>query len=507
MLARKSLRYYQTALINLAVQKAKDDPDSIRFDPQGHALVEIENTRALEWMETNRRFQPDEIDELLAAYHINPRGTTFCNIDVRGDDELEKAFKRWLVPQNSKDPNTQRLEDISDALIASKEANSIINLQEEMEMHMRLKAQGLIKALHALGIKEDLWIKIQQEAAKNINAAVKTVYQNALLENENNGTLDFVKLNKALDRSRKYLSQNTCSNALMNACAENIPSFLNHFERIKNNITKEDYESLTAVHSDQLRTDVRKDGSGEIAGTVCWIGKTNNTAHSKRLNTPTEEDTQAFRPILRDTFERNVHNINEYVINGNETEIDITVEARVPSIAVIKNTHTADSILDVKEKLTADHKRMMDMLGAQYNEPLIYNLLTSLPFPLTDDANLQVPSAECILKGAHAFNHEQLNSGKPFWFVQNIPVNQHGKSLSYESDKVTVESTLMAEIAMLSTFATNYPNHPQIQSAYHDIINNCYVRYINNLNKEEFFNDSSHGREAIRLLTEFKNNV
>lgn len=499
------LQHYQSALINLALEKAKHDPTSIRFDPQGHILVEVSNHDAIIAVKTIKHITHHELEATLAAFHIDQDGTTYCNLDIRGDTNFEQSFKLWLSAGTHLDAtDSNKLIEIANILIATNEASSIINLEEEMEMHMRLKAQGIIKAFRNYDIEDACWAEIQLNAAKAINEEVRKVYQKALLESYDNGTIDFVKLNKSLDNNRKKLSRDKCSNALMKACTESIDDFLPKFNSVKDTITKEDYMSSTAIHHDQMRTDVRKDqhGSENIVGTVTWIGKTSNTAHDKKLNTVLT-DTQALRPIVRSAF----INQNDEVIIVKEND-NFPIEARVPSIAVVKGIEKAASINDVKDKLHVDHKRMIEMLGNQHDKPIIYNLLTSLPLPLTDGANRQIPSAERILKGLHIFNREQVENNRPLWFVQNIPVNQHGKILNYQSDKVTVEATLMTEIALLSTLATNYPDNDDFQQYYQKIIN-LYLLYIDNTNEQraEFFNDSSEGKAAIKELIRFKNSI
>jgi serine/threonine protein kinase/phosphatidylserine/phosphatidylglycerophosphate/cardiolipin synthase-like enzyme len=497
---------YQQYLLELAIEAAKVPvpSDKRRFDPQGHIIVEVSSEDALK--KVFEREDPNDIsidkEKIANILRVDPMKLTFCNIDSRGDDSLKEAYKVWLL-ENVPSENKDLLIAAGDALLQSNESASIIPLQEEMEMHMRLKARVLRDALGELSYNnEDTWRTIHNTAAKEINHQVQMAFQAALLESYKDNKIDYRILNQQLDKSRKEISR-FCADTLMVACEENIGDFYKKFEQVKDEITKKSFESHTATDQDYFHTDVRNQTALRIEGT-------DHTAHNKRINKG--GDFQSFRAFHRNIYAKDVQD-GQLTI---QQLPQIRAEVRIPSIAIFKNISKRDAILDVREKLKVNHHKMNELLGGEYKEPFVYNLLTSLPNILIaktlDAPNQQRASAEAILKGAHLFNKDQLQKTPPssLWYIQNIPVNQHGNELNHQSrDEVTAEATLMAEIAMLSTLV-NYIQNDNLKNYYNNIYNSLkkdyevFVKNISNSEEVGFFKDSVNGKNAIKTLNSMK---
>ena len=502
---------YQEYIIKKALQSL-----NYRFDPQGHLITEVHLTeddyqeiiKSLKRKETIPGNTAKEQIEFLLCARITE--TTICNLDVLQHSALQQTWLTWAKTQSmvQEDQSRQsmvqedqsRLGQAVDAFMQSSNRSSVICLQEEMEMHMHLCLRGLMQAMSSFNLE----LLDIQHIASSINEEVRRVFQRALVESFKDGHIDVSLLNKQLDEARVPLAE-MVKRKLMNACFSKIEAFGEHYmQRHNQQPQRFSFELLTATGADYLRTDSRNQ-------TVTRIEATEETAHNK------QEGKQAHRVLHR----------NHCVLQEQDQvqQLRITppthlhLESRVPSIALLKPNHK-EAVDDVCEKLTQSRTYLEKQIAHQsreyYERPMVYNLLTSLRWKSMDRLdNFQRESAARILKGAHQFNKQQIQSGHAtrLWYVQNIPVNQHGDSLGDGSlMDSTKEATLMAEIAMLSTLRYGNDLPLEIQKKIDKIYTQLHKCYENFLKSHEdfpagekgYFCNSPEGLEAIQKLTKFK---
>ena len=518
----KAEAQYQEALIKAGLEQAhKSITYDHRFDPQGHVILEVcltdEDYQALYYSVTEERvpanseeeISPEEAKKYLAELlTIDPSKPTYCNLDVKGHDELLKAYTIWATTTKEK-PN-RKLGSAVEAFIDSPSRSSTIALQEEMEMHMRLSSRVLQRIIPAAEISPEQWNAIHNEAAGMINTLVQAEFQSALIHSYNakESTLDFSKLNYSLDKARADLAPE-CKKALINACrtvldTENEKNKFNQiFAQRKTQLTKKLFKETPATALAYLRTDVDNNLAARISAT-------DKTAHDKKIGA----GEQAVRIAYL-----NIYNAFKGTVTPHSA---VRALARVPSLAyqdfaLIGNNHT-ESVRDTADKLRHNYTLLQKLLGG-YQGPMTYNLLTSLHSKLwdrtVDHSNRQRSSAARIQKGAHCFNREQVLAGHldSLWYVQNIAVNQHSNNLSYPGgiwgDGATAEATLMGEIALLHNFAQHaYFLPPALQEKVKQEYAKVHMEYVsflkNNTQGRLYFKDSREGQAVIARLTAFK---
>lgn len=494
------------------VNNSLQNDKPIRFDIQGHVLVEIKLTDGKK---------------------------TYCNLDSKNIPDLKKAFEDWLSNIDNSglsETEKERLKSAISEFMDSQSRSSVIPLQEEMEMHlsliMNVLRDKIFEYYRTDRIEPSIWEKIQQQSFLKINQKVKEVFQKALISSlevskDSQPKINFAKLNTALDKSRLELARETrriffqTAIHLTKSNKEDY-KFVKVYEEIKHLINNHDFESKTASDADYLRTDGRNH-------TVTHISGTDKTAHDKR---PGDAEV-ALRVIHR----------NSYRVKK-DGQIEVTalpiphIEARAPSIAVsleydiqydqktgkpIKGTGKKakgpEAVNDVNEKLKVIFNQLNQEMP-HYHGPIIYNLLTSHHSSKYDKSidghNRQRKSAKRILRGAHLFNSERITSGHSnrLCLVQNLGVTKHSEDLNYDSSNdVIAEATLMTEIAMLYTYLNSgYELHPEIkeilQTGYSDVMKN-YHEFLNahkgqNDFHEILFKDSPQGKQTITQLKALK---
>lgn len=487
----------------------------VRFDPQGHALVQIQlEDSDLEIIGENAKANITEseahVDILQAQFETAKNGLDiptligidktqpiFVNLDLQSSEW--DSFKGWLTTNN----NTSESKKIKLAFNLLKQSayrSSIIPLQEEMEMHMQLTARVLASYLPNTCVVS--WELVYQRASKLINDSIKQVFQNALLAALQENTLDIAKLNRFLDKKRKELAFQSIA-ALLKEWKSNTENLKTIYkDHIQHKLNNHDFEKFIATEENYLKTN-------SLFGIAVLISGTKYTSHHK------EKDELALRILQRNYYTLDINK------NDNVSPLPNThVEARVPSIAVNKLAHQ-DSVDDIVKKLEKSYQTLQTCAG-EYSKPIVYNLLTSLHSKLWDITfdykNRQRKSAARILKGAHKYNREQVKSKVPFkqnqlWLVQNIAVNQHTNNGGYTSyDSATVEATLMSEIAMLFTLTELNAHFPKnINTKILSVYNSALLNYKKFLNTNEqgdlYFKDSSEGINCIEQLKTFKEEI
>lgn len=478
----------QQKIFELAVGSIKE-PNNIRIDPQGHMLLEVDYEGK----------------------------TAFCSIDMLGIEQLHQRFIAALKDQSHSEQKLQQgnLNCAVDLFVTSPSRGSVIPLQEEAEFHMRLLSRVIEKLDQHNVISEDKWKKIRLYAAKKLERHIKTIFQNALVQayvqeiGSKTVSIDIALLNKLLDQERKDLTEH-CFSALFEAINnDNAGIGQQRFQSLNLNtlqgkFDKKHFTSTTATGEEYLRTNNNNQ-------TITRITATNYTAHKKSAG-------QAFRIVHRNRLASNTQNF--LIVTPHK---HTTMESRVPSIAIKKWDHY-DSVNDVAKKLDEDYKTLQ---AESFNQgPMVYNLLTSFVSKQGEwfsfgfwtpphRKNRQRLSAARILKGSHIFNQGQVQNGNihSLCYVQNIPINQHGDNITYDSwDSVRREALIMSDLAILSTL-THHAAHlpPKLRFTIKDHfkkLQGLYTHFLNNSKMgNRYFNDSFEGKGAIKLMKSFKSKI
>lgn len=495
---------YQQYLIEKGLWQAANNAQEYRFDPQGHIILKVmltdDDYQNLYYYVQNQNIPkkgkvsaPNAKNYLSQFINFDPEKPTYCNLDIKGHPTLEAAYKSWVIDKNQ----DERLSLAVGALLNSPSRSSVIALQEEMEMHLRLSARVLQQIISKEYLNNADWENIINAATKKLNELVRDEFQKALLEsfNEKNGKVNFSHLNKMLANARKKIAPN-CKTILTTACMSD-QRFIAAYPKAA--LKKELFKATTATGLDYLRTDA---GNQSVTRVI----RTEETAHNKTSK------NQAHRILHRNPY--TVNNNGNVAVSVNSIP---RAHARVPSIALNEKSHMG-SVLDVFQKLDEDYKQLQTELCG-YDGPMTYNLLTSLHSKLWDGTvdrkNKQRASAARILKGAHVFNKRQVKLGKPnsIWYVQNIGVNQHTSNLGYKSgpfaNALTTEATLMSEIAMLHNLLQNADCLPQVMrekiKAEYKIAHGKYVSFLKeNSQGNLYFKNFPEGKKVIAQIKNFK---
>lgn len=487
---------YQQKIIQRAL---KHSIRKFRFDPQGRALIEVRLSDA-DYIDIAKRFDPIKNNEInsndakliFARYtgeNIEVHPTIFCSLDVRQHKKLETGFQNKFGAH------------VYSALKGSKFFNSIIPLQEEIEMHMRLTLRGIL----AQGNFDDQSIKLLNkaclEALKEINKNVLAVYTTSLIKLRISGKSldidDIKKLNVLLDKERMPLAiagnkllVKTIYDKLVLKNTKEANKFLELIKSLNSYI----FEKVTATGHSYLATD-------SLTQSCTRISATNHTAHDKK------EKQQALRLVFRNHYRKGA--AEQYHVTPFD---EPHIEGRVPSIALKKLFHKP-AIADVKVKLDESRAQLTRTFSNVYHGPIVYNLLTSLNSKFydwtIDGKNRQRKSAARILHGAHLYNKGKIQN-ENFWLVQNIAVNQHTNHLKYDSsDDATAEATVMAELALLFTLSKKVPEaiRNTLYKSYRNVVEH-YKTFLNSKTEtqvgDHYFKDSMHGKRAIQEFKRFK---
>ncbi|WP_028388158.1 hypothetical protein [Legionella fairfieldensis] len=501
---KKAEAVYQKILVEKGLQWVKEQRIPAVFDTQGHILVRV-TLQEEDYAAIVFAIRP-EYGELLDKPDVNKQGlleellgtkissTTFCNLDVAQDDYLRNQF---IVAVQGDKPS-EELDQILQIYMSSNERGSVIALQEELSMHVslcwralkRFKQEGKHDTGNS-GANEHQMPEALHALNHEINQLVLTKFRTILAESytdKRSLVINYEKINKALDEARKELAPE-CRKLLVKVFSETMnPGELQRFERkVSKELTDHFFTSTSATNLDYLRTDASNKTVGRISATE-------HTAHNKEFG----KEKQALRLLLRNHYDAGT---------GNVVPFDQTIEARVPAIAEKKKGHTV-TVRDVADKLDYSQSVLRAKAGG-YKGPLIYNLLTSTYLKISDylfiDKTKQRASAARILKGAHLHNFNQLKRGETeaFVYVQNVSVNQHGRSLNIDDfDDATAEATLMTDVALLATFnhyAWVFP--PSLRDTITQTHENVQAHYLHFLPQakdgDHYFKHSAQGQQVI----------
>ncbi|KTD07356.1 hypothetical protein [Legionella jamestowniensis] len=476
---------YQNYLVTKALEIAqRTEAKKLIFDPQGHVILALTlndaNYAEIYRLITGREGTKDDLTSLLGS-EVTP--VTWCNIDIEKVPNLKDKFKARM-------DSTRGMDVLLDNFFASSRRSSVIALQEELMMHVSLSLRALEKNAKVALLTEDARLELMQA----INTMTLDEFASVLKASATGTTIDYVGLNKKLDKARVELAKRS-RELLVDKIMEgrDHQSIANLSVLLTKGLNKHSFTSTTATGWDYLRTDADNESS-------ILISATNETAHDKQYG----HDKVAIRVITRCHYDP----VRQTVTAHDNP----TIEARIPSMAIKSGSHKK-AVEDVRDKLGYVH-RLLTAKNQTYQGPVIYNLLTSLHTKAYDNsffesANKQRASAARILKGSHLYNLAQLESGKmnALVYVQNIPVNQHTNELSYgASDGATREAAVMTDLALLATLSYHSASFsPMLRDSVTSAYRTAHASYLSFLPQardgDHYFKDSQQGKETMEFLT------
>ena len=539
---------YQQYLIEKGLAQVKQDPSLGRFETQGYLITEV-TLKVTDYQQilTKLKAKLPEQPTLNASASLDAKATlmkfmgsstltdtTYCSLDIQGlapRYQLPEKYHAWLtgeplapisrITRNVQPRSSFCLKPLTarpisalkkpyyQALMNSEGRSTIISLQLEAEMHLRLNARVLEKAWaekspQTFTSASVHLTQIHQQAARTFNRdVIQPAYKAALITHYDHTkkTLDLKGLNKSLDESRlliKAHAQKILLDTYKAALSDTEFSAMSDVINDQKNFKNKAFESITATPDNYLRSDARN-------GTCAWYAGTDFTSHDKKIGELAKRAKYSHAYRLDKQGEPCVDNL------GNDR-----FEMRTPSIAVTDHVSAEQAIKDVAAKMRSLSLEIEQQSGG-YDGPISYCLLTSLS---SKSANLiksrtgdeQRLSASYILKGSHLFNRQQLESGRheQFCFVQNIPINQHGCALSHNHRTAAIrEATLMAELSLLSLLTLKTPTEhlsaslQELIIAFHDV-KALYKEYLTQANSPAYFCQSKSGIQAKAQLAALK---
>lgn len=488
------LRYiYGLAKIN-ALELASEHP--LAIGPQGRVLIDVvlqQNDLQSLLAEINRDLNLN-FTSLEEALGRKPTQTTTVSLDIKTIPPLYEQFNHNLdqALQASGLTNNKSAQILS--LLHSEPTGSTIALQQEYHFHlaMCMRVYKQTAAFKLTGNDAKLQ-EAFEETMLEVNKLVMGYYAQALKSAVINPgpTLDNALINKQLDKARKLLAPQA-HKILMTKMIEKTGVVLTPAELKQTSEgikLKHVAEKTSATINDVLHTD---HGLGQIT----LIEGSQNTAH------------------YRVTGNKFAHRQLITLKLSNEGKISVgsnpRIQIRIPS-PVVKEGLSSDEeySADVRVKLQhiKEHYHLDKRLTGDNTIPkaYIYNSYTSLNHRLGDiRGNLQTQSALHILQGTHQYNATELTNDNPvLCFVQNISVNGFGDTLGYDTrNELTIESTLMAELALLHTLYDKAS--AEEQSKIKQVFNN-YKDFLKTLpTYSALFSQSPGGLTTIQLISELK---
>ncbi|MDI9819239.1 MULTISPECIES: hypothetical protein [unclassified Legionella] len=494
----------QAAYLEYLISKAQElvnATTSLAFDPQGRVLVDVKTDvpELLEFLKNKKKLSGlDSEEELVRALGFNPRKVTTVSLDT---PTLNNAFYEQLRLTANFSNRFLPIEGIIGAL-QEQPRGSIIALQQEFHFHL-----ALVKRVYQKAAAEDPPLfsnaknlnnqkamdNAYQGAMVEVNRLVMAAYINALDDAYDNNrldgsTLNIAKLNKALDKARKEITPKAHA-IFMKEIVKNTGVILDpkELKKAKSKI-KALAEETTATANDVLHTD-------HDLGLATLTEGSENTAHHRVVGTEF-----AHRQIITH------HLAKDLTVTAHEHP---RIQIRTPEPVVKKGLTEAEYIEDVVTKFDHITKKygLADKLSTVGERPkaFIYNRYTALNDTLGDiNGNLQTQSAKHIMQGVHRYNEEQLESSETpvLCFIESISVNGFGDTLGYnQKSKITEESTLMTEMALLHTL------YEASSSDQRTKINDVFTKYKDFLSgnpREKYFSLSPEGQEAIGLIKAIK---
>lgn len=488
----------------------------VTFDIQGHALLVVNDVYcSIDLLPLDRFTKLGTLlgtvtaatEEKASADAASVLPTMPCDLD-KLKDNIRAYIERSVKGHYSSI-------DFLEPYLNSTSRHSIINIQQEVDMHIRLQLRAVMSCMFGEDLDDRTLSPYAQECMELLTPLVNTYIASALSAGVAPGSakLDVARVNMTLDQIRPKLFDR----------AEEVV-----FQRLRRRYPsrafpdKDDLKSalkrVPAFYGEYLYTDNEN-------GTAVLIGGTRHTAHDKRSGA----SHQALRMIerfsmaapfvlpastLKSGEARSAFNVFELEL---ARKVGVR-EARVPSLAVVDGGLTVEqAIHDVKNKIAYAHDRM----GGVAADPLIYNLLTSNVMSAYKALSLvglykkvsqldqhQTQSTDIIVQAIHCYNREQkATATTKRCLLQNIPVNQHGTSLDLNSRHTLVrEISLMASIALIDTLYKNRTRLPGVEREFIETLfeysNKAYDDFLDEsrASRVAYFCQSTAGKNFKKRL-------
>lgn len=415
------------------------------------------------------------------AYHFDLQGQVLSEklLDnnrkalVAADIEVKKNFQNQLTSQIK--GNKLHLEANFENLINSDQRFSLIPIHKEMYMHSLRIARVLTDNINGQiqGKNKD---KIKDEAFKftfdHIYKRLNKDIANYLNENQN---VSVATLNQFIDKKRK--------------------TYAIFAETMTASYLKTQYPEIQFPNKDDLKKSLEKKTADDIdivfqnqvTGLTTHIQGNENSSHSKKEKNP------AFMVM------------KQYDQQGNLLQ----TQYRVPSLTIPKINNAKQSIAD---QINNAVKPIVEGgFELKKNDgPIVYNLLTSIPI-FWDSCNQQ-SSAEKIFKGMHQYNANIAKNvknydDKPYFYVMNLPINQHTHELNYDKwNTAAKEALFLSDLAVFNSMKS-YLSQEGKNSL--DTLNQQYEGFLNNPNRgdNDLFCKSQYADAAKNAALVIKNSI
>lgn len=467
---------YMQRLADKALEMAKAQENPL-FDPQGRMLVAV----TLDEQEKNDVLAPmgGEVKSLKDALgRETVSETTLVSLDIASHPDLKQQYEATLSgvlkDNNAPEYSTQYIEALRKI-----KTGSIIPLQQEFHFHLSLAA----RTYQAIGVDNNKVSTALTATEMAVNKLVMQEFAKALIKATHSSTLDIKQLNKELDNARGTIMPQAHALFKKQLAKNQVSLQADSFKDIKHIA-----ETTTASGDDVLHLDAE-------LGLATLITGSEITAHDRA------KGKTADRQLITHQLDN-----NDVSANANPR-----IQVRTPSLDVKEGLDASETVLDISNKFESIARKYNFAETLPNNEEnaqpkaFIYNLYTSLNDNAGDlKGNLQTQGARYILQGMHHYNaSQQIEENGVFCFVQNIPVNGFGDSLSYNGRNAVVkEATLMTDMALLHTL------YEVSDDKNKETINNVvegYKAYLASKPRSDYFFQSQQGKDAIKSIKTIKN--
>ncbi|HAG61288.1 MAG TPA: hypothetical protein DCL40_00115, partial [Coxiellaceae bacterium] len=510
--------------------------DHRRFDPQGRWIVTVRLTQdnyddilrdiiprecqdgdydgdSKSWLRETLRLSDDDFSD-----------TTLCSIDCQSANQSKNDFLDWLYPEYSSHgaADQRPIKHRLDVFWKAKDRGSVIRLQEELESHQSLVLRGLERyftrmcrgyddpnvlgdylrntTLDLNNAIPDAIACVRAAMQRELNNKMRKVVRQALEASVDQKNFSVQSMNKQLNDARTSLTKSVYVDAMARIIQEFKRSrgslfceetFKKHFKDNQPELTEAQFESTSATGDAYLAVSHQKQA-------LTWMSPARKTAHDKQQGV----SHHAARLIK----EYSLDNGKDPIIERNNKKVFV----RVPSLAAImKGRHP-----DPDDQLSGDVCNKLNDIRQRFfngqNEPIIYNLLTSLND--WDGGNHQIKSARLIMQGAHQYNVDHRENTHEFVFVQNLGINQHTPRLEYserpsfwleEKHHTVNEALLLSEMSLIQTLSSCLSGRVGLGDCKQNMLDQ-YQNYLRDDSRSPRFYQSEQGRNVIETISNFR---
>lgn len=418
---------------------------------------------------------------ILNIQDINGTSFSELNLKVNGQDnktivvlDSKDGLETYYGKPEVKDqvqPGSEQEKQLNNLKTLGKESHSIIPIKKIMFFYITRFVNAFVEGSDHL--KSSMIKELMEGLSKEIDADMSLFF----CKIENDGQDLIAKMNAFVDKKRQSYA-NSVENRLASLLLEK--KYENKYSLKSKKEVKDYFKNYTATENGIIENNIQ-------TGIISYVSGVKYSSHSKA------------------TQDAAFTNIQKFVVTNEEGQglkvKRIQNQNRVPSLV---NKHS--SILSQIEPFFEEILENRD--ETEKDKPIIYNLLTSLPKGfegfLDSTKSYQTSTAKENFQAMHEFNKNKKK--QPFYFIMNVPVNQHTRKLNFKSKKngIGKEAAFFAAFCMFLAMPENF------RSSFQHHIENIkknYITFLTNDPRSDYFVSSEQGAQAIESLKKIEEDL